>query len=304
MIRIIDSRPLLDAFLAALRPAAGRVTQAMGGAPVLSIVRAAENAGSAAYAARIRATAAQAGITCHEVPLDARMDGAALCAQVAAVSAMPGVNGMIVLLPLPAGVSVPQVMAQVDPDKDVDCQQPLNLGRVMAGTPLYLPCTATAAVTLAQGMLGDLAGVNCAVIGASASVGRPLALQLLDRGATVEIVHIRTRDIADHARRAQVIFAAAGHAGLVDAAWVSPGAVLVDIGVNADPTGRPGVVGDIDVAAVAQHAAAITAVPDGVGPMTTGILLANTVHAASRQAGLDFTYPDLTTLPACQALRL
>lgn len=174
--------PITGCVLGALRPAAGRAAQATGAPPVLAIVRAAENAGSAAYAARIRATAAQAGITCHEVPLDTRMDGAALCAQVAAVSAMPGVNGMIVLLPLPTGTNVPQVMAQMDPDKDVDCQQPLNLGRVMAGTPLYLPCTATAAVMLAQGMLGDLAGVNCAVIGASASVGRPLALQLLDRG--------------------------------------------------------------------------------------------------------------------------
>lgn len=304
MVRIIDSRPLLDAFLGALRPMSGRVAQVTGRTPVLAIVRAAESAGSAAYATRIRATATQAGMACHEVPVAARVDGAALRTQVAALSAAPDVDGIIILLPLPAGMGLPQVMAGMDPDRDVDCQHPLNLGRVLTGNPLYLPCTATAAVTLAEGMLHDLRGVNCAVIGASASVGRPLALQLLDRGATVDVLHIQTRDIAAHARRAQVVFAAAGRAGLVDATWVSPGAVLVDIGINPDPSGRPGVVGDIDRATVAQRAAAITAVPDGVGPMTTGFLLANTVHAASRRAGLDFTNPDLTTLPAWQALRL
>ncbi|ATU72782.1 protein folD [Gluconacetobacter sp. SXCC-1] len=305
MARIIDSRPLLDAFLGVLRPLSGRVAQAVGRTPGLAILRAVENAGSAAYAARIRAAAAQAGIACHEVPVAARTDGAAgVRAQVSALSAAPDIDGILILLPLPAGLAMPRAMACMDPDRDVDCQHPLNLGRLMTGNPLYLPCTATAAVTLAEGMLRDLRGMNCAVIGASASVGRPLALQLLDRGATVDVLHIQTRDIAAHARRAQVVFAAAGHAGLVDATWVSPGAVLVDIGINADPSGRPGVVGDIDAAAVADHAAAVTAVPDGVGPMTTGFLLANTVHAASRRAGLDFTIPDLTTLPAWQALRL
>ncbi|MDT8872152.1 tetrahydrofolate dehydrogenase/cyclohydrolase catalytic domain-containing protein [Komagataeibacter rhaeticus] len=245
MARIVDSRPLLDAFLGVLRPLSGRVAQAVGRTPGLAILRAVENAGSAAYATRIRAAAAQAGIACHEVPVAARTDGAAgVRAQVSALSAAPDIDGILILLPLPAGLAMPQAMACMDPDRDVDCQHPLNLGRLMTGNPLYLPCTATAAVTLAEGMLRDLRGMNCAVIGASASVGRPLALQLLDRGRrwTCCISRPVTSPPMPAAHRS---FCGGGPCRAGGCHMGFPGAVLVDIGINADPSGRPGVMGTL-----------------------------------------------------------
>ena len=177
------------------------------------------------------------------------------------------------------------MIAAVDPRKDVDGFHPENLGRLLAGSPGVLPCTPAGIVEILDHYGVDLKGAEAVVVGRSRIVGKPMAHLLLGRHATVTVCHTRTRELAAHTRRAEVLVVAAGRPAVVTGDMVRPDAVVVDVGVNRMPDGR--LVGDVDFASVSPRIRAITPVPGGVGPMTIAMLMRNTLDAARRQSGLS-----------------
>jgi methylenetetrahydrofolate dehydrogenase (NADP+)/methenyltetrahydrofolate cyclohydrolase len=193
------------------------------------------------------------------------------------------VHGILVQLPLPAGLDAQAVIEAVPPHKDVDGLHPVNQGRLLAGQPGLRPCTPLGVMRLLDEVGSALEGARAVVVGRSVLVGKPLSMLLLERHATVTMCHSRTKDLAGEVGRADVLVAAAGKAGLVRGAWVRPGAVVIDVGINRGPDGT--VRGDVEFAPAAERAGHITPVPGGVGPMTVAMLLANTAAAAELVAG-------------------
>jgi methylenetetrahydrofolate dehydrogenase (NADP+)/methenyltetrahydrofolate cyclohydrolase len=188
------------------------------------------------------------------------------------------VHGILVQLPLPPGLDAHVVIDAIPPAKDVDGLHPVNQGRLMAGSPGLRSCTPLGVMRLLDEVGIELKGARAVVVGRSVLVGKPLALLLLERHATVTMCHSRTRDLGEEIGRAEVVVAAAGQAGLVRGGWIRPGAVVIDVGTNRGPDGK--LCGDVEFAAARERARAITPVPGGVGPMTVAMLLANTVTAA------------------------
>jgi methylenetetrahydrofolate dehydrogenase (NADP+)/methenyltetrahydrofolate cyclohydrolase len=225
--------------------------------------------------AKHRATL-EVGMAPRDVRLPAETTEEELLALVAELNADDGVDGILVQLPLPAHVDESRVIRAVDPVKDVDGFHPLNAGLLLAGTPAHVPGTPAGVLELLDEYDVELEGAEAVVIGRSDIVGKPVALLLLHRHATVTICHSRTRSLADAVRRADVVVAAVGVPGIVTAAMVKPGASVVDVGITRTDEGLRGDV-DPDVAAVAGL---LTPVPGGVGPMTVAMLLRSTVRAA------------------------
>jgi len=288
MTTILHTSDLAEHYLGMLK---AQISNHLGTNPTLAVITGSSEAGPQAYIRRIAALGEHGGITIETVDV-AGQDKNAMFQTVRELGVNPRIDGILVLFPLPEGISRNAVLAAIPAEKDVDCLHPLNLGKVTAGTPGFQPCTATGALMAAEYLEGDLRGKNCVIIGSSAVVGRPLVMRLLDKGATVSVVHIDTQDITSHCRNADVLFSAVGKARLVNSAWIKPGAILIDIGISYCPAeGR--VVGDVDLESVDHIASAVTAVPDGVGPLTTCTLLANTAKSAFDRMGLSFTFPTL-----------
>jgi methylenetetrahydrofolate dehydrogenase (NADP+)/methenyltetrahydrofolate cyclohydrolase len=221
----------------------------------------------------------------HHLP--ATVSEADLVSMVRQLNLERTVHGILVQMPLPPQIDAANVIAAVDPAKDVDGFHPLNAGRLASGLPALAPCTPLGCIRLARTVHDSLAGLEAVVIGRSNIVGKPLAQLLLAENATVTIAHSRTRDLAAVCRRADLLFAAVGRAEMVRGDWIKPGATVIDVGINRVPAdGRTRIVGDVCFAEAAAVAGAITPVPGGVGPMTIACLLANTLRAACAQAGL------------------
>ncbi|WP_329175821.1 bifunctional 5,10-methylenetetrahydrofolate dehydrogenase/5,10-methenyltetrahydrofolate cyclohydrolase [Streptomyces sp. NBC_01477] len=280
-----DTRPLAGAERAgALRDEAREIAEGLvrehGVQPRLVVVVATEDESTAWYVRSITRAAVKAGIACDTVRLPADAEPAAIRARLAELSADPGVHGVILQTPLPPGASAADLAGAIAPDKDVDGANPLSLGRLAAGLPAFAPATAEAVVSLLDAHGVALTGRGVAVVGRSTVVGKPLAHLLLDRDATVTVCHSRTADLAAVTRSADIVVAAAGRAGLITAAHLAPGAVVVDVGTN--PTDDGGLTGDVDAESVSGTAAALSPVPGGVGPVTTALLLQHTALAARR----------------------
>ena len=241
-----------------------------------------DDPGSHAYVAGKHRDCAEVGITSIQRELPATASQQQLENVVGELNDDPACTGFIVQLPLPPGLDPLAVLQLVDPAKDADGLHPVNLGRLVLGHPAPLPCTPRGIVELLRRYGVDIGGADVVLVGRGITVGRTLALLLTRRteNATVTQCHTRTRDLADHLRRADIVIAAAGTPGLVTADEVKPGAVLVDVGITR--TDR-GLVGDIDPSA-AQVASWIAPVPGGVGPMTRAMLLTNVVEAAEAAA--------------------
>ena len=190
------------------------------------------------------------------------------------------VHGILVQLPLPAGLDANAAIAALPPAKDVDGLHPISQGRLLAGLDGLRPCTPLGVMRLLDETGVALKGAHAVVVGRSLLVGKPVALLLLERHATVEICHSRTRNLAEEVGRADVVVAAVGQAELVRGAWIRPGAIVIDVGINRMPDGS--LRGDVEFGPAGERAAFITPVPGGVGPMTVAMLLANTVGAAER----------------------
>ncbi len=195
----------------------------------------------------------------------------------------PEVNGILVQLPLPGHISTERVLETISPDKDVDGFHPYNVGRLVAGQPSFIPCTPLGIIRLLDEYGIPIEGKEAVVVGRSNIVGKPVALLLLQRNATVTICHSRTRDLPAVIHKAQILVVAVGRARMVKGEWIREGAVVIDVGVNRLEDG--GLCGDVDFKSAAERASYITPVPGGVGPMTITMLLHNTLEAARRQTG-------------------
>lgn len=252
---------------------------AAGTPPRLAVVVATADSASAWYVRSISTAAEKGGIACTVVDLGATAEVGAIHTALAQLSADDAVHGIILQTPLPSGATLEDLAAGIAVEKDVDGANPLSLGRLAAGLPAYPPATAQAVLAILDHHGVELAGRRATVIGRSTVVGKPVAHLLLDRHATVTICHSRTPDLASVTSTAEILVAAAGRAGLVTAAHVKPGAVVVDVGTNPTPDG--GLTGDVDALSVMERAAALTPVPGGVGPVTTALLLRHTVRAAT-----------------------
>ncbi len=259
--------------------------RARGVAPGLAVVLVGDDPASAVYVRAKTKDARECGIeaTDHRLPADTSQ--AALLALVARLGADPAVHGILVQLPLPRHLDADAVIEAIPPHKDVDGLHPDNLGRVAQGRPRFVACTPQGCMRLLAVAGVELAGARAVVIGRSVLVGKPAALLLANASATVTLCHSRTRDLAATVAAADVVVAAVGKPELVRGAWIKEGAVVIDVGINRRPDGT--LVGDVEYAAAAARAAAITPVPGGVGPMTRACLLENTAHAAELAASLS-----------------
>jgi methylenetetrahydrofolate dehydrogenase (NADP+)/methenyltetrahydrofolate cyclohydrolase len=215
-----------------------------------------------------------------ELPEDASTDR--VLETVARLNSDPDINGILVQLPLPKQVETTRVIEAVSPEKDVDGFHPYSLGRLLAGTPVFSPCTPQGIMTILAEYGIEITGKRAVVVGRSIDVGRPMAALLLNADATVTICHSRTQNLADEMRSADILVSAVGKARFVGPDMVKEGATVIDVGINYDENGK--LCGDVDFAAVAEKAGAITPVPGGVGPMTIATLMEQTFLAARLRA--------------------
>ncbi len=282
MATLIDGKAVAAAVRDEVRVEAAAFRAAHGRGPGLATVLVGDDPASATYVRNKRKACADCGIESigHELP--ANTSQAALLAVVAALNARRDVDGILVQLPLPGGLDAGAVVEAIDPAKDADGLHPANQGRLVAGLPGPRPCTPLGILRLLDSTGTDLKGARAVVVGRSNLVGKPVALLLLERHATVTICHSRTRDLAGEVGRADVLVAAIGQPRFVQGAWIKAGATVIDVGTNRLADGK--LVGDVDFAAACDRAAAITPVPGGVGPMTIAMLLKNTVAAARLRA--------------------
>jgi methylenetetrahydrofolate dehydrogenase (NADP+)/methenyltetrahydrofolate cyclohydrolase len=254
--------------------------------PGLATLLVGENPASQVYVKAKHKACAEAGIESfgHQLPADASQDE--VMALVKSLNDDPQVHGILVQLPLPAGLDEERVLNSISIEKDVDGFHPLNIGRLAqkGREPLFIPCTPAGVIYLAEKVLPRLEGIHAVVLGRSNIVGMPVALLLVRANATVTICHSRTRDLPGVVRQADLLVAAVGKADMVRGDWVKPGAVVIDVGVNRveDATRPRGyrLVGDVAFDEVKEVASHITPVPGGVGPMTIAMLLRNTLRAA------------------------
>ncbi len=260
---------------------------AHGCVPTLAVILVGEDPASEIYVKHKIKACAETGVRSLQETYRADLDEAELLGRIAALNADPSVHGILVQMPLPPHLSAQGVIEAIDAAKDVDGYSVESAGRLIAGLPGFRPCTPRGCMTLIESTGIALSGKRAVVIGRSNTVGKPLALLLLQADATVTICHSRTPDLAEHTRRADVVVAAVGRANTLTAEMVKPGAIVIDVGMNRNVDGK--LCGDVDFAGVSQVAGAITPVPGGVGPMTIAMLLSNTVDAAERAAALAST---------------
>ncbi|MCC6525597.1 MAG: bifunctional methylenetetrahydrofolate dehydrogenase/methenyltetrahydrofolate cyclohydrolase FolD [Polyangiaceae bacterium] len=281
--RILDGKAAAEAYRAKVAEGVATFVREHGRAPGLEVVMVGDDPASDVYTRNKKKAAEAAGIrgVLHRLP--AETSQAELLERVAGLNADPAVDGILVQLPLPRHIDPDRVIDAIDADKDVDGFTPKNAGLLASGRPNLVACTPKGCMHLLDLAGIDLLGARALVIGRSNIVGKPMAQLLLARHATVTIAHSRSRDLAGLCREADVLVAAVGRARMVKGDWVKPGAVVIDVGMNRDADGK--LCGDVDTAAAAERALAITPVPGGVGPMTIACLLDNTLLAARHRAG-------------------
>ncbi len=277
---IIDGKAIAQAIRGELKAEVASLKASRGVQPGLATVLVGDDPASHIYVKTKRKACDEVGIAPFPFELPASTSQGDLLALIEDLNKNPEVHGILVQLPLPDNLDEALVLEAVDPAKDVDGFHPTNVGRLVAGTAVLLPCTPAGIIELLDRTGIPIEGAEAVVVGRSAIVGKPLALMLLHRHATVTICHTRTRDLAATARRADILVAAAGRAGVVTADMIKPGACVIDVGINR-VEGK--LVGDVDFEAARAVAGAITPVPGGVGPMTVAMLLTNTVAACRLQ---------------------
>jgi methylenetetrahydrofolate dehydrogenase (NADP+) / methenyltetrahydrofolate cyclohydrolase len=257
--------------------------RARGVVPGLAVVLVGDDPASQVYVRNKEKACAEAGIDAFDHRLPATTPEAELLALVARLNADPKVDGILVQLPLPQGLDAKHVLVAISPDKDADGLHPVNVGRLWMGEAGFVPCTPAGVMRLLAEARTEIAGADAVVIGRSNLVGKPMAALLQAANATVTMCHSKTHDLAGVVRRADIVVAAIGKAEMVRGDWIKEGATVIDVGMNRKADGK--LIGDVEYAAAAARARAITPVPGGVGPMTIALLLRNTVTAARRRAG-------------------
>jgi methylenetetrahydrofolate dehydrogenase (NADP+)/methenyltetrahydrofolate cyclohydrolase len=287
---IIDGKAFAAGLRARIGEAAEELQAKHGLIPGLAVVLVGENPASQVYVRNKAKQTREAGMASfeHKLAVDTRQDE--LLDLIRQLNDDPAVHGILVQLPLPDQIDAQAVLDAIAPAKDVDGFHIINAGRLMtgAGEPL-VPCTPLGCTMLLKDRQGDLKGLNAVIVGRSNIVGKPMAMLLLAENCTVTVAHSRTRDLPGLCRTADILVAAVGRPEMIRGDWVKPGATVIDVGINRIDTddGKTRLVGDVAFEEAVQVAGAITPVPGGVGPMTIACLLANTVTAACRQAGIE-----------------
>lgn len=251
--------------------------------PGLAVVIVGDNPASKTYVRNKVRACSELGLLSENIELPATASEAALLERVDALNRDPRIHGILVQLPLPAHIASERVIRAIVPEKDVDGFHPMNVGLLATGHPRFAPCTPAGVMAMLADEGVDPWSKHAVILGASNIVGKPMALMLLAKGATVTLCNSKTPDLSVHTHTADILVAAVGRPGLVRGAMVKPGAVVIDVGINRTAEGR--LVGDVDTASVMGIASRVTPVPGGVGPMTVTMLVVNTVLAAEALCG-------------------
>ncbi len=278
---MLDGKAVAAKVRAEVAVRAAELSVKLGRRPGLAVVQVGEDPASGVYVRNKRKAAAETGIASFAYDLPATTSEAELLALVGRLNRDERVDGILVQLPLPAGLDATRVMDAIDPAKDVDGFHPVNTGLLAQKRPALRPCTPHGVIRLAAEYGIALRGLKATVVGASNIVGRPMALELLLAGATVTVCHTGTRDVRAEVERAEVLVAAVGRAHFIRGEWIKPGAAVFDVGINHDSSGK--LVGDVEYRPAAERAGWITPVPGGLGPMTIAMLLSNAIEAAARR---------------------
>lgn len=261
---------------------------AKGRRPGLVVILVGEDPASQVYVRNKVNACGAIGMHSEKITYPADVDQSVVLAKIAQLNADPNIHGILVQLPLPKQFDEEAVLEAISAEKDVDGFHAENVGALAQGNPRFIPCTPYGVMKMFEKGNVDLTGKEAVVIGRSNIVGKPMALLLINAGATVTVCHSRTKDLNFHTRRADIVVAAVGKPRFVTADMIKPGAVVIDVGINRLQDGPEAgkLCGDVDFASCQEVASLITPVPGGVGPMTITMLLANTIEAAERKAGL------------------
>ncbi|UQY45273.1 bifunctional methylenetetrahydrofolate dehydrogenase/methenyltetrahydrofolate cyclohydrolase FolD [Erwinia sp. PK3-005] len=246
-------------------------------APGLAVVLVGEDPASQIYVGSKRRACEEVGFISRSYDLPVTTSETELLELIDALNNDGEIDGILVQLPLPAGIDNVKVLERIAPDKDVDGFHPYNVGRLCQRAPLLRPCTPRGIITLLERYNIETYGLNAVVVGASNIVGRPMSLELLLAGCTTTVTHRFTKDLRHHIEHADLLVVAVGKPGFIPGEWIKPGAIVIDVGINRLESGK--VVGDVDFDSAAERAAWITPVPGGVGPMTVATLIQNTLQA-------------------------
>jgi methylenetetrahydrofolate dehydrogenase (NADP+)/methenyltetrahydrofolate cyclohydrolase len=264
--------------------------------PKLTVILVGNDPASKVYVGRKEKTSKKLGMDSETIYLPEETTEQELLDLISRLNDDPQVHGILVQLPLPQHIDEQKVILHIHPDKDVDCFHPRNVGLLVSGDPYVLPCTPAGIVEILKYYKIEVQSKHAVVIGRSNIVGKPMANLLLQKNehanATVTVVHSRTKDLAEHTRRADILIAAMGRPRFVTADMIKEGAVVIDVGINrvaADNEKGYALVGDVDYERALPRVAAITPVPGGVGPMTIAMLMRNTLNVAARQNGIDLS---------------
>ena len=293
----MSSATIIDGkvFAASLRERVATQVQALRFKPALAVVLVGNDPASQVYVRSKGKQTVEAGMESieHRLPVDT--SETELLTLVDDLNRDPAVNGVLIQLPLPDQINEANVLAAINPEKDVDGFHVINVGKLWTGQDTLVPCTPYGCYIMLKEALRDLSGQRAVVLGRSNIVGKPMASLLLKENCTVTIAHSRTTDLTERCREADILVAAAGRPGIVRGDWIKPGATVIDVGINRveapekgvndDGTPKTKIVGDVNFSEATEVAGAITPVPGGVGPMTIACLLRNTVVAACRQNG-------------------
>ncbi len=258
--------------------------KAQGIKPCLAVILVGNDSASQVYVNNKKKACEAVGIRSVSYTLDENAEESELLQLVDTLNLDSSVHGILVQLPLPEHMDETKVIVAISPEKDVDCFHPMNVGRLTSGLDGFLPCTPAGVIEILKRTGHDIAGKNCAIIGRSNLVGKPLALLMTRENATVTLCHSKTQNLAEVCRRADILVSAAGKAGLVTGDMVKDGAVVIDVGMNRNAEGK--LCGDVVYDEAAKKASAVTPVPGGVGLMTVAMLMKNCIRAAKKVSGM------------------
>jgi methylenetetrahydrofolate dehydrogenase (NADP+)/methenyltetrahydrofolate cyclohydrolase len=282
-VQILEGKVVAAKVLAEVKAGVAALTATTGVQPTLAVVMVGEDPASQIYVRNKKRAADDVGIASRDFLFPAGCSQAELSETIRKINADPSVHGILLQLPLPKGLDENEAVNAIAPAKDADGLHPVSLGNLLAGKPSMVPCTPAGCIEILDHYGILLEGAEAVVVGRSRLVGKPLAQLLLGRNATVTMCHTRTRDLAGHCRRADILCVAAGRPRFITGDMVKEGAVVIDVGLNRLDTGK--LAGDVDFDSASKRARAITPVPGGVGLMTVAMLMKNTLLAATRQLG-------------------
>jgi len=280
--QLIDGKKLAEKLQAEIASEVAALQKAKGFSPGLAVVLVGDNEASKVYVRNKEAACKKAGMYAEQINLPASTSQAELLSLIERLNQSFKIHGILVQLPLPKQIDSQKILEAIDPKKDADGFHPVNMGNLLIGKPAVIPCTPLGVMKMIESIGYALDGKDAIVVGRSNIVGKPVALLLMQRNATVTIAHSKTRDLPEKVRRADIVIAAIGQPNFIKGDWIKEGAIVIDVGMNRLPTGK--LCGDVEFGEASKRAAFITPVPGGVGPMTITMLLWNTLRAAKGTA--------------------